>query len=66
MGNAAVGGTVTGARTWMGGRGTSMLPASIRDMHETFEDAASTAGAAWSSGYGTGYQQYTGYIHIHW
>ncbi|MCY3704687.1 MAG: hypothetical protein OXH08_04175 [Gammaproteobacteria bacterium] len=43
------------------------FPAGFNEaMHADFEDAAQHAQAAWWSGYGTGSQQYTGYIHIHW
>ena len=65
MGNAAVGGSGTSSHMdWRAGDFDA--PGFDQDMHATFDDEASTAGAAWWSGYGTGYNQYTGYIHINW
>ncbi len=64
-GNEAVSGT--GGSSHVTGRAGDFDAAGFNEaMHADFEDAAQRAQAAWWSGYGTGHQQYTGYIHIHW
>ena len=65
VGNAAVGG-VAGSTHTEGRAGDFTAPGFNEETHGKFTDAAGNADASWSSGYGTGNQQYTSHIHIHW
>lgn len=65
IGNANVGGSANSQHV-QGLAGDFTAAGFDSTMHKNFEDAAINAGSVWSSGYGTGSDQYTGHIHIHW
>ena len=64
-GNSAVGGTQNSTHV-LGTAGDFAAPGFNETAHGKFETAAKAAEAEWSSGYGSGKNEYTGHIHIHW
>ena len=64
-GNAAAGGTQASTHV-LGTAGDFDAPGFNETMHGKFETAANAAEAKWSSSYGSGNNEYTGHIHIHW